>query len=46
MYIKTTKMEKYSMFIAITLIILFISALAITSVYDLVVHDITKTVGG
>ncbi len=42
MYVEKTKIKSYGTFIMMTLIIVFISALAIISMYDLFVYDITN----
>lgn len=42
MYVEKIKIKSYVTFIIIALIIVFLLALAIISVYDLFVHDITN----
>jgi hypothetical protein len=42
MYVEKTKIKNYGTFIMMTLIIVFLSALAIISIYDLFVYDITN----
>ncbi|HLN35048.1 MAG TPA: hypothetical protein VK250_07170 [Nitrososphaeraceae archaeon] len=42
MYVEKTKIKSYVSFIVMTLIIAFVLALAIISIYDLFVHDITN----
>ena len=44
MYIEKSKVKNYATMIIMALIVLFVCIIAVISVYDLIVHDISNTV--
>lgn len=42
MYVEKTKVKNYATIIVIAMVVLFVSTIAVISVYDLIVHDISN----
>ncbi|HLN34576.1 MAG TPA: hypothetical protein VK250_04770 [Nitrososphaeraceae archaeon] len=42
MYVEKTKAKNYATIIVIAMVVLFVSTIAVISVYDLIVHDISN----
>lgn len=42
MYVEKTKVKNYATIVMMILIVLFVSTIAVISVYDLIVHDISN----
>lgn len=42
LYVEKSKVENYATMVMIALIVLFVCTLAVVSVYDLIVHDISN----